>query len=201
MNAQNLRMPDGSPSNHWFCSSCRFVSAAQDLAETCCVCRDCGQPCDKEKDGYHSSRQHRACADASRLIRRREQMDKATEVTEYEGMLYSDDYSGGQDGYFRDMEEFVEDYLDHVEWQEDEPPERPEFLFCTTEVRPHWIGVDDVLERMADDMYEDAARDVQGLKELESAFEVFYAANAGMKSYQTDYSRKIRIQWPAEVAS
>jgi hypothetical protein len=199
MDAKELMLPDGNPSGIWLCSSCRKLSRAQDVTEACCRCSECHEPCPENSDHY--TRLHRHCSDERSRKWNASRFEKATEVTECDGMVYSPDFNGIREGYFTDADEFVESYLDHVEWQEVELPDRPEFLFCTTPHEMRRIDIGDVLERMTSDINEDDDPKFDGTKELQAALDAFYQANDWYKAFDTDYTRKIRIPWPAPVVN
>lgn len=196
MNALQLLMPDGSPSNQWFCSTCRHVRSAQDIAERCCRCSECGEECIAGKDGNYTGL-HRTCSAMrdQRILEKR--LAEATEVPPpVEGMVYSDEYRGDQEGYFRDVDDFMEMYCDEPEGL------RPEFVFCTTSEVPRLRSADRLVSAMAEDLWEDAFDDFAGIAELQVAIDAFNEKNKSLRSFNTDYKRKIRIPWPAtEVES
>jgi hypothetical protein len=187
MNAIDLLLPDGQPSGWSLCSSCRQAAAPgnRDLSERCCICVECGKPCCAPGGGS----MHDECRRMRYVAHEVALLDKAALVEGYEGPVYCDGRRGSYgDGYFSDVEELAE-RLD------DEPDDaRPEFAFCCHEVRPRVVDAGEFVGDIAQDMYDDACGDAEGVEALEAALAAFYAANVNWKSYCQDTGHKVRIR-------
>jgi len=196
MQAKELFHSDGKSSGVWFCSECKIVKRTEAEAEQCCTpreCADCGQPLSKERRGWSVCER---CWDCREEKRRHERLEKAVEVDSSESvMLMVEEFCGnGDDGWFRHIDEIVDYGCD------EDPDCRPEFAFCS-KPQQRQINLGDVLERLCEDGYEDMGENFYGVKELQAAVDRFNELNKEqMKVYDVDYSRKVRIPWPAPVA-
>lgn len=74
-----------------------------------------------------------------------------------------------------------------------QPVPPPEFAFCAFG-KPFKLSLEGALESECEDMYEDAYTDLNGVKELQAAVDVFNEANKGVISYEVDYNRKVRLR-------
>lgn len=165
------------------CGECGMIYAATDgrSADYCCrqqICERCGG--DSPKAWIYCS----PCRDAIRL-------EKAVEITEWDGPVYCEE----KDRYFSDFGE-AEDYI-----LDEEGDGRPEWLFPCKEVsHKRLVDVDSILESATEDLFEDAYDHLVGVEELTEAVHAFNAKQT-MVSWDTDYSRKIRISAEAEKGS
>lgn len=109
-------------------------------------------------------------------------VDEAT----YDGFVFSPDIDGGNDGYFRDVEELVD-------CCENEGIDVPDAVFCC-DGRSFQIDIDHVIETAFDKIGLDDSDPEALLKlldELRYCVAKFNNANAGVKSWREDRTRKI----------
>ena len=193
MNAYYLHKPNGTPTKWSACGNCGRVAnpGNYDISVKCCTCWECGSPLGSDRsnlDHYHADckRTYDARMDVARL-------DRATEVTDYDGPLYCDGVHGGWgDGYFADMDDLWETLEDC--------DSRPEFAYCCTSHPVAHLDLSSILENACDDAYEDAQDDLSGIDALESAIAAFNEVNKDILTWYMDTKRKVRIP-PAEVTA
>lgn len=193
MEAFELLLPGGEASGIFACERCRDTSRghrAREYAESCCTCARCGRPFDAAERKYRHGHMHDACSAAYRRERDAEREAKAEKVEAWDGWVYSEG-GGGQDGYFRSLDEFV----DHCESE----GIRPEFVWTADEVAFPGLDVGDILDDLAEAMnYEDAGDHIVGTEALKAAVDAFNAANAKSVSYLWNDRRMVRVPWPEE---
>ncbi|WP_319568232.1 hypothetical protein [Cohaesibacter marisflavi] len=108
-----------------------------------------------------------------------------TDYSECEDVVWLDGGDGDMgEGYFYD----IDSYLQHCE---DEGIEPQEFVFATTTSHIH-IGIDEILERACEELYEGAIDDVVGYQDLYKAIKAFNEAQTAV-TYNCDVTRKIRV--------
>jgi hypothetical protein len=206
MNAIYLHLPDGTDTKWSMCSECNTVAAPGnfDLSQKCCTCYDCGLPLPKDERIPYSDRNgkslyHRDCERKRRMEREADMMEKAELVTDYDGPVYLDHVGNGSygDGFFSDVEELSE-HLDFQEFFKGE--HRPLFAHCCEE-RGFSIDLDQILQNATEEMHEDAYDNLSGVEELQEAVNAFNKANAGLKSWDPDFRRKVAIPLPPEEDS
>lgn len=189
MNATQLFHEDGRPAGLWYCGTCRMPFRDQEVAEQHCRCRECGESCPRDSPGDYTHL-HRTCFEKRNAQRIAERIEKAVEVDGYDGPVYVDG-RGPQDGYFANAGEAEEWIWDTHE----DGDELPQWAFCCHVESPSWPDVEDVFDRLADNMYEGFEDHLNGTEELSAAFDAFREANKDMKVWNVDYSRKVRLNW------
>ena len=83
-----------------------------------------------------------------------------------------------------------------VDWLEDEEipaSEWPEKAFCCKATPLAVLDVDQIVEGMRDDMFEDFEDHLSGLRELQAALDVFAEANKDVVAWHVDYKRAVLI--------
>jgi len=184
MNAQELLKADGSYSRVFMCSKCGLLNRDKEFVDRCCICRHCGEAIEdrkREYTGYHSRCWHEHAAK-----RERERLDKAELVENYLGPLYFIE-GFGRDGFvFNEVEEVLSESIESVEdW--------PEFALCCKPTEFPRFDVDEIVERCADQLYEDAYDDITIPESLVKALREFREANKDLKAWSTDWTRKVRV--------
>ena len=128
-----------------------------------------------ETDGYKEHWRKRA--EFSRLVK--------AEVVSPNAMIYSDDVSGSQDGYFHD----IGDLIDQCEC--DELP-IPAYCFATSE-QAFDFDIFDAIENYLNDQHHEEAHDqINGWSELETFWKA-WASKQTLRSYFVDYSKVVVI--------
>ncbi len=191
MNSQELVTKSGKSVGLWYCEKCGLVNRDREFVDRCCICRYCETFYDRKSEytGCHSR-----CWHEDRRKRQLADLDSAELVTDYEGPLYSID-GWGRDGFLFD--DPVEVILDSIENLDD----FPEFLFCCNPVPFRGFDVGEIVERCADDFYEDAADDITVPKSLVAAIEEFNELNKHLTAWEPDRSRKVKIQMPEDTGA
>ena len=183
MNPYRLISPKtNTPTNVWVCSACNRILMDERLANECCKPCQCGKPTRNRFEGKCSD-----CWDRERHERLHKAMAEA-ELVEWDGetMLHTDEVEGYHDGWFYSPEELC-DYC------EDEALEIPEFAFLGRK-RVRKLDLDQVIESMLEDTYEDASLpDDKAYKKLAAEVEEFNKRNA-IIYYEQSYKRKVRIR-------
>ncbi len=113
------------------------------------------------------------------------------DLVEWDGssMIYSEDVSGPQEGYFASPDEFA-DYC------EEEDIATPEFAFACTartlelNLRQCLDAAEAAMEWNPDEF---GTIHYYGMAKLEGAVWAFNEANKHVRTYEADYTRKIRI--------
>jgi len=175
------------------CSKCGTVvgsarqhgDAAREVAATHCgpwICRVCGV----EHDWSHQTICH-DCWAKSRAEREAERDAKcfatATKLSaaEYDGWV-----SDGDEGFWSS----VEDAIDHYDGED---LDCPEWLWACRRVPLH-ADADGVIEHALEDHYEDAADQIDDtdVARLQVALDA-WCESIGIESWETDYSRAVRL--------
>lgn len=189
MNAVFLRLPSGSETDISICTSCGAPARGRtnlDISEKCCTCWGCGGPLTAEEK-KHPGHYHAACDRLRRGTMELKRLEKATLVEDYDGPVFADGVRGGQDGYFRNLDELQEALEDY-----DETAAALDFAYCCA-VKPIRIDLDAILQSATEEFYEEAYNDLRGVDALQSAVDVFNAENAKVESWDVDYSRKVKV--------
>lgn len=192
MEAKELFVADGKSAGVWYCSKCKIVKKTEAEAEGCCkprLCRDCGCELPSDRWTVNCSK----CSDAWYAKQRQDRLEKAELVDAGDQIMFMvEELCGHDDGWFRDIDEIIDYCFD------EEPGCYPEFAFCS-KPEQRQIDISDVLERICEDGYEDMGDNLSGVRELEAAIHTFNVLNEDrLKVYNVDYSRKVRIPWPAQ---
>jgi hypothetical protein len=176
VDAKELFLEDGKPTGIFFCSQCRIVSRDKEFADKCCVpdkCRICGEDVPEKHWSVH-----RSC-------REKEIFDKSEKLTSWDGWVCADGI-GHNDGYFESVEELKE-------YCEDEEIELPEYVHPCIEVSFEGVDLERAIERVTEEMFEDAWDHLKGLSELEEAVKVFNEKNKELVTYIEDPKRVILL--------
>lgn len=195
MNAYYLHKPDGTPTDLSTCGVCGKLARGAtnfDISERCCTCYDCGLPLSGDERRFaNTCLYHRACDDKRRTEREAARLDKAELVSDYDGPVYADGYGGGSYGeaYFADIDEFAEAAEDALE----EGVHLPDFVHCCKSRPVAGLDLGRILESHCEDAFEDAFDHLNGVDELQTAVDAFNTLNAGVLSWEPDYSRKVRV--------
>jgi|JI9StandDraft_1071089.scaffolds.fasta_scaffold145461_2 hypothetical protein len=195
MQAKELFHADGKAAGVWYCSECKIVKRTEAEAEKCCTpkeCQTCGIELAKERRAWLVCER---CWDCEQNKKHHERLDKAQEVDPSESVMFMvEEFSCHGDGWFHGLDEIIDYGFD------EDSDCRPEFAFCS-KPEQRWIALGDVLERICDDGYEDMGDNFSGLEDLQAAIDRFNELNKEqLKVYNVDYTRKVRIPWPASVA-
>jgi len=199
MNAVFLYLPDGTQTKWSMCSECGQVAAPGnlDISEKCCTCYDCGKPIPKDErvryandhggNGY--SLYHRACERMRHARIQAGQLEAAQVVTDYTGPVYCEGRHGSYgDGYFADVDELAEDL-------DTEPAHAAavRYAFCCTEEPFPGVNCANILENLCEEMFEDAADQLEGVVAFGAACDAFNKANERLISFREDLTRKVAI--------
>lgn len=183
MNGYELISPKtNKPCGVFACGVCNLVTHA-DLVEKCCKPCECGKPSRNRFECRCSD-----CVDVDYKERRAKQLEDA-ELVEWDGsMIFSEEVSGYRDGWF----DSPDDLRDFTADEEDEDC-IPEFAFLGRKC-VSTLDVDQAVERMTEDTYEDAEIHVNDAdwKALLAVVDTFNAKYA-VTYYEHDYKRKVRI--------
>lgn len=190
MNAYYLHKPDGTKTDLSACGVCGKLARGVtnfDLSERCCTCYGCGLPLDEHERKYaNTNLYHRECENKRRSEREAARLDKAAEVTDYDGPVFCDGRHGSYgDGYFENADELAESY--------DSDEGIPEFAYCCQSTPVASLDLDSILESHCDEAFEDAVDHLLGVDDLRAAVEIFNKLNAGVVSWYPDYAHKVRI--------
>lgn len=193
MNPIELLMPDGKPSGVFACEKCGTVNNIQSIVSRCCnwKCDQCG------KDVTRGMTKCIHCICEASRKRTLERLEAAEEVNEWGSWVYSEDFTGHNDGWFTSLEDLIE-YVGELD--ADERGDLPDFVFCsTTDIRK--IDFGEALERACEDGYEDMGSHRFALeKETQEAIDRFNKANeTNLTVFEVDYKRKVRVIWPQEL--
>jgi hypothetical protein len=168
MNAIPLFTKDGYPTNISYCSVCKLPHI-HGIAENCCkkgICKICG----KESPSAYNL----ICYDC----RDKEQMDKAEKLENWDGpVCYNDEY-------FETMDNLI-DCKD--------ARDLPEFVYIAETENIPKLDADDILERLCEDLYEDAYEDLNGVDEFEEAIREFNKANERNTYWMESGKRAVRV--------
>jgi hypothetical protein len=85
----------------------------------------------------------------------------------------------------------IEDYLEECEDNEVEPSL---YLWCVNLVEPEKLTTDAFTEHWYEQVGEENCSEMKGVEALQQAIDAFYAANAGMKLCETDYTRAVLVK-------
>jgi hypothetical protein len=178
-----LYKKDGTETGVFYCSECRTVFASKEQADICHGERICA--CGATiKSRYQSQCDEcwRKDSQEKEATKERERFEKATKIpyAEYKGEMVMDG-----DDYFNDLEEVLDRYLDGQE---------PEYVWACEDVGCPKANIDNIVENMLENMWEDAdINDLNGVAELEAAVEAFNKANESIRVYIPDYTTAILI--------
>ncbi len=168
MQHKKLFLEDGTAVKPRICSGCNRIWESEESAERCCKCSYCGKQCDWSKGTSHPE-----CLDAAFRQTETNRMAKAVLVEDYDGPFLIDEHTLCM----------TTDKL----FQMIEPDELDEEGFCTR-YQPARIELENVLEQVGSEMYEDW--EGVGNAELETAIDEWNAKNVENGTYFEDHKRK-----------
>jgi hypothetical protein len=175
MNAMQLFHQDGKPSKAWYCPECKLVKANQKDAERCCqpVICDCGKEVEEK---YWTA--CNACRKLKDEAREKARFDAAEKVTDWDGPVYSDGL-GYNDGYFSELDALYEDI---------EPEDLPNYVWCCDSDPTVSLSIGSFLDNIEFPENQDE-HDLDGLKELQEALDIFNDKNKNVTTWTPDYKR------------
>lgn len=179
MNAQQLHLPDGTPSDFWLCGNCKSAwghKQAKERAESCCLCSGC--KCPLSAYGYQCD----ACEAKNRAEYDRRVFEKAQKLTpaEYKRWVVT------RDGTYY---ESVDALLDAVD-----PDKVPHYVFACVAQRFAEIDADSIFTGLDEDAYEDFDDSYEGEDEFRAACDAFNAANAHHVCQHEDQTRVVILR-------
>lgn len=190
MNAKELYHADGTATGIFYCAQCRIVARSQHLAEECCKARVCPS-CGGEVEPKSFYNKCDPCIRREREDRELEKLHKAEKVTQWDGWVYRDGFgsmAGGGEG-------FAEDIASMLEWCDEEGCEYPDYVWTCAAIPFAQVSINDILERIVENGYEDFnCDDLEGVKALEAAIEIFNEANKAVVKYEPDYTRAVIVE-------
>jgi hypothetical protein len=201
MNPVELFKKDGTPANAWVCGVCGKIYAANSSAEGCCRCYICGEVIEQGKIGKGDfSSYHGKCWDKQQDKIRAERIAKAEKLETWDGWVYNEGPGGGpNDDYAASMDELVE-YLENLLSDGDiDLADWPEYVFVCN-VENCAISLREVLDNVAERMFEDWEDQLNGEGELQKAIDKFNEANKDLHSYSPDYKRVVKVPKPSQEA-
>lgn len=171
--------------NIWLCGKCRRNTVTKDYAEKCCQPNLC-QRCQKECPQYHTFCS--PCQDLNRF-------EKAVEVLDYQGWVYSESHSRHNNGFYESMEEFL-DYVDEYDPDDESFNAVPEFVYACHEIPFPSFEASDLVEPYCAQYEEplEAYDRVEGLELMQKALNWFTKKNAHNITYEPDYKRIVRVK-------
>ena len=187
---------DGRPSGIWYCSECRSVYNQQRTAQSChgiTHCEDCGNELGKHQPYYRTR-----CDECDRKKWREREAKEEFERYTKAVKIKASEYTGPQ-VFFNDH--YYETVADAIEGC-DQPPE---YIWAAKDVGLRKASIDDLVERVLEEAWEDAdIDDLNGVEDLQEAVDAFNEANAAMSVYMVDYNEalvldeQILAEWRAE---
>lgn len=185
----------GEGSDHYQCSICGHIDVNLDRVKRHCQCKDCGAVVNFANNDWNRS-YCQACWDDHLAEQERHAFDKAEKVEEQDlvgpYMLYQQGGAGGQEGWFKDSEEFIEWLTETVDefWLH-----QPEFLWLGEPTQLGVCSVEDVLNSMGiEDSYEEAVNDITGEDKLAVALHTFWERNKSVVTYHQG-KRAVRLPY------
>ena len=187
MEAFELHKEGGLPTGIFACGKCRIVFGGiywpnpQQAAEDCCkpkLCPDCGQEIPK-----HSY--CRPCQVIKEAQKLQAQFEAAEKLTVWDGVTYSPHF----DMFFEPGE--LEDWLD--DFDDEEEGERPTWVFTCREKAPPKLLASDLVETLAEEMFEDAGDHFAGVEELQKALDIFWEVNKDVVTYIPNYNQVLLL--------
>ena len=194
MKATELFHKDGKSAKVWYCEKCRHVASDERTANLCCDwhydCRICGQKCDRTHYLICDK-----CDQAEKYKKELKRFNKAEKLTTWDGPVYCD-AANHNEGYFHDFGDFL-DYLDD---DEDELLGHIRYVWACQKIPVVNLSVNRILEDATQEAYEDFSFDqLDGIKELENALNVFNELNKNECIYEIDYSKAILLDKPIKT--
>ena len=178
--------PDGTEVSIWACGKCGYVRNGEENAKNCCTCSTCGKELKHGAFGDCDDCRRRKWAE-----REAERIDKAEKLETWDGWVFYDGAANGNDGYF----ESLDDLIDWLEGEGIKPENWPEYVFCCKVVPFPAVDLDDIVDRIMDELPEGYEREhLVGLDLLEEAINDFNESNKHLISYKPDYTKVVRVK-------
>lgn len=158
------------------CKKCNRTYLDRKSAEQCCApkhCEDCGK----------RIKPYRIVCESCRTKRLFNKAEKLT-IDQWDGYIQRDGY-GSNEGYFESISELLE-------WCEDEGTNPPDWVFCCELVK-HRLNIDNAIETMLEEAYDDAWDDLvdeDGLRQFIDAWN----AKQKVASYYPDYTKVVVLR-------
>lgn len=175
--------PDGTEVSIWACGKCGYIRNGEENAKNCCTCSTCGKELKHGAFGDCDDCRRRKWAE-----REAERIDKAERLETWDGWVFYD--GGPNDGYFESLDDFIEWLDDEVELKN-----WPEYVFCCKVVPFPAVDLDDIVDRILEDLPEEVGREhLEGLDDLEAAIVEFNSRNIELISYEPDWTKVVRVK-------
>lgn len=172
MNAIPLFTKDGLNTNISYCSLCKLPHL-HDVAENCCkkgICKHCG--------GETATVFNEKCFDCLE----KNHLEKAEKLESWDGPVVFNDH------YY----ETIADMLDCEDTED-----LPEFVYIAETVNIPKLDAEDILERLCEDLYEDAYDNLNGVDEFIQAVNDFNKVNEGNTYLIESDKRAVRVPRPS----
>lgn len=175
MKAQELFFDNGRSANVWYCSECRIVAKDKEVAENCCKRSNC-KYCGKIVERLHWLA-HQECIEKDKIT-------KAEKLDTWDGWVFY------EDKYYTTADELIEEL-------EDSGESVPEYIFICKTIPFPKIRIDDLLEKIGENSYDDVIDRLIGVDVLSDAINIFNEDNNDLVSYLPDETKMVRIGAPA----
>ncbi len=154
----------------WICGECKCLFREKAVADSCCLCTRCGK---QRENGYIF------CEECN--IKHREDVEKTKfekaekiGIEDWDGPVWTDFASNGNDGYFGDLGELLE-------FAEDEGIEIPYAYTCGKD--PFNLDLERALENSLEEMWDEAEEHLVGYDELKTAVDKFNKDNSHIEGW------------------
>jgi hypothetical protein len=145
----------------------------------------CRCDCDKAEAVRYSDKLAKETAAWDKAIK----LKSDDEIAKGMGMYCSDDYPYN-DGYFSEIENFIEWWEDNHDPEE----EKPLYVWGTTSISLS-LDADSILGSASDDLHEEAGSNIEGKAELQQFLDSWCAKQRGTTTYYSDTKYAIEIPW------
>jgi hypothetical protein len=153
-----------------------------------------------EADKRQLSDYHRACWGKKQAELLADRITKAEKLETWDGWVYSEGPGGGpNEDYAASLDELCEYLEEKLVEGEIGLADWPEYVFVCN-VENCTISLREVLDNVADRMFEDWEEHLNGEKELQAAIDKFNEANKDLHSYSPDYKRVVKVPKPSQEA-
>jgi len=180
-----LHLPNGQPTDVYFCGTCRRVGTEASALECCASrrCCDCGNP----TEFFPACP---ACISRRKSATELDRFTKAIKLTEWGGPVFCEGY-GRNDGFFSS----ISDLLGGM----DDDDTVPAYVWTCTSTQFVSVDVDEIADRLSEQAPENwEPIDLNGVPELTAALEAFCEANRDAVRWDPDYSRCVVLTGGAE---
>ena len=183
MNAIELFHKDGSTANRWYCFTCRAIYLTEEGAEACHGSKRCKE-CNEE---LHYPFYAMTCSGCSDKLWRLKMARIEAINFEKANKINASEYAGTwvflNDRYYESLQDVIDDY-----------DVAPSYVWATTNTGLRKANIEDIVEPILDDAWEDASiMDLHGVDELSKAIDAFNEANAGIPVYIPDFENAIML--------